>query len=122
MEGSEKKQISITEVKSLIANGVTRKCNDKGYSEERKSIEEIYDLTKSEVTALFKHPKLVGLKVRVPVELSFDIVDDETEESPAIVDSVSYGQPSATAVERIQESPEPVAEAPVTPGNPEDLF
>jgi hypothetical protein len=78
----EKKKLKISEVKELLKAG-----------KDRKAIGEYYGLRPSEVTALFQHPKLKGLRVR-PAP-SFVLEDDE-EEAQAEA-SVSQDAPTSQA-------------------------
>jgi hypothetical protein len=73
---TDKIHISISDVMNLLKEGVTRCQGDKGYDPEKGSIQEKYGLNKSQVGRLFKHPKLKGLKVNIPREEVFQIVDD----------------------------------------------
>jgi hypothetical protein len=63
--------VSITEIKRLLHLGYTRCVGDTGYHAAKGSIEQHYGLRKSEVKALFKDPRLQGLRVNsaAPVEI-----------------------------------------------------
>ena len=70
-----KKQVSIAQLKEDLSNGLSRlKKQDFG----KGSIEEKYGLTPTQVTLIFKHPDLKGLKVkgkkRKKVEEEIEIV------------------------------------------------
>ena len=95
-------QISLTGILADLENGVTRKTSDKGYDPTRGSIEEKYELSKSDVTELFKHPALMGKKVKIPKVVSFVLNDDREP---------SYGAPSAAGERRLAASAEHEAEA-----------
>jgi len=83
-------EISLLGILADLENGITRKDGDKGYCIERGSIQSKYGLTKSDVTELFKHPALVGKKVKIPKVMSFIIKDD-----------IGYGTPSVAAQTRM---------------------
>lgn len=81
MEDTREEPIRLT-ISGLIddlKNGITRLVGDPGYDPERGSIEEKYGLNKTEVKEIFKHDKLIGLKVRIPKKKRYVLVDDETE-------------------------------------------
>src|SRR6218665_490738 len=74
-------ELSISNLINDLKNGITRCKDDLGYDASRGSVEEKYGLTKAEVKEIFKEPKLVGLKVRVPKESRYKLIDDTTESS-----------------------------------------
>lgn len=71
-----KTQVSISEVKELLERGYTRTKTAKGYNSEIGSIEEYYNLPSTQVTEMFKHPSLKGIKTKKVVEQMFELVDD----------------------------------------------
>lgn len=96
---SEMIEITLSGIKQDLANGVTRCKGDTGYSEERGSIEEKYGLSKTEVKELFKDKDLIGLKVRVPKAKRWVLIKDQVAE--AVAPTSPYGQPSASAIQRM---------------------
>lgn len=92
--------ITYTEVIKHLKNGVTRRKGDKGYNEERGSIEEKYAISKTDVNHLFKHPALIGKKVTIPKVDAFVFVDDRPIEEKKALEQV-YGVPTAAAKKRI---------------------
>ncbi len=81
MENTTKKQISISEIITLLHSGYTRTSNAKNYDPEVGSIEEYYELPREQVKLLFEHEKLQGVRTKKVVRPVFDLVDDTTEES-----------------------------------------
>jgi hypothetical protein len=57
----------------LTLTGIINDLND---GIDRDGIATKYGLTKAEVTELFKHPKLVGLRARKKIAVRFTLVDD----------------------------------------------
>jgi hypothetical protein len=57
----------------LTVTGIINDLND---GIDRDGIATKYNLTKTEVTELFKHPKLVGLRARKKIAVRFTLVDD----------------------------------------------
>jgi len=79
MENSNsKKQISISEIITLMGAGYTRTNTARNYNPEVGSIQEYYDLPKDQVKLLFEHPKLKDVKTTKVVVPMFDLVDDTT--------------------------------------------
>lgn len=71
---NELKEIKVSEVLLHLKNGVTRwKKEDLGFG----SLEEIYDLSFTEVKELINHPKIKGVKTKIP---TLKIIDDITSE------------------------------------------
>jgi len=58
---------------TLTVTGIINDLND---GIDRDGIATKYDLTKAEVTELFKHPKLTGLRARKKIPVRFTLVDD----------------------------------------------
>jgi len=59
-----------------IVISVTGIIGDLNEGIDRDGIATKYGLTKAEVTELFKHPKLVGLRARKKIAVRFTLVDD----------------------------------------------
>lgn len=55
---------------------VTGIINDLNEGIDREGIAQKYNLSKTEVTELFKHPKLAGLRARKKIAVRFTLVDD----------------------------------------------
>lgn len=58
---------------TLTVTGIINDLND---GIDRDGIATKYGLTKAEVTELFKHPKLTGLRARKKIPVRFTLVDD----------------------------------------------
>src|SRR3972149_6418364 len=69
-------RITVSGVLEDLSNGYTRTTSSKHYNAEIGSIEEKYGLNKTEVSQVFKHPKLLGKQTILPKETRFIIVDD----------------------------------------------
>ena len=77
MENSNsKKQISVSEIITLMGAGYTRTNTARNYNPEVGSIQEYYDLPKEQVKLLFEHPALKDVKTTKIVVPMFDLVDD----------------------------------------------
>jgi hypothetical protein len=85
--------ISLSSVIADLHNGVTRYKKDPNYNPELGSIEEKYNLSATHVKELFKHSKLVGIRVKPLKEAAFTIVDD--------TGTSDFGVPSKAAVARL---------------------
>lgn len=82
MENSNsKKQISISEIITLMGAGYTRTNTARNYNPEIGCIQDYYDLPKDQVRLLFEHPKLKDVKTSKVVVPMFDLVDDTTATS-----------------------------------------
>jgi hypothetical protein len=70
----------------LTVTGIINDLND---GIDRDGIATKYNLTKAEVTELFKHPKLTGLRARKKIPVRFTLVDDTviTKSEAAAVES-----------------------------------
>jgi hypothetical protein len=79
-ENTGKVQLTVSGILEDLENGMTRFKGQKGYSQERGSIEEKYNLSKNDIKTLFEHPKLKGRKTKRVQEVAFVLVDDVTEE------------------------------------------
>lgn len=55
---------------------VTGIINDLNEGIDREGIAKKYNLSKTEVTELFKHPKLAGLRARKKIAVRFTLIDD----------------------------------------------
>ncbi len=73
--------IKVGDLINYLKQGVTRCVGDKYYNAEKKSIEEIYGISKAEVREIFKHPKLMNLRIKSPEEKSWNLIDDTSEET-----------------------------------------
>tara|TARA_R110002126_G_scaffold159053_4_gene306402 strand:+ start:11008 stop:11433 length:426 start_codon:yes stop_codon:yes gene_type:complete len=72
--------ITISGILNDLQEGYTRTKDDKHYQGEGKSIQEKYNLKKSEIFSLFKHDKLKGRKTISTKAVSFVLIDDTEEE------------------------------------------
>ena len=82
MENSNsKKQISISEIITLMGAGYTRTNTARNYNPEIGCIQDYYDLPKEQVKLLFEHSKLKDVKTTKVVVPMFDLVDDTTTTS-----------------------------------------
>ena len=98
MENS-KKQISISEIITLMNAGYTRTNTARGYNVEIGSIEEYYELPKDQVKLLFEHPKLKDVKTTKIVVPMFDLVDDTTsteDENASVIPGVTANEEVST--------------------------
>ena len=95
---NEKVQISVRGVLTHLANGVTRCVGDTGYNEERGSIQEKYNLTKAQVTRMFKDPMLKGKKTRIQAEDPFVLVNDLEDDEE--IQGAQYGERSTASLAR----------------------
>ena len=84
MENSNsKKQISVSEIITLMSAGYTRTNTARNYNPEVGSIQEYYDLPKEQVKLLFEHPTLKDVKTTKIVVPMFDLVDDTIKSDEA---------------------------------------
>ena len=67
-----------------IVISVTGIIGDLNEGIDRDGIATKYGLTKAEVTELFKHPKLVGLRARKKIAVRFTLVDDTIISAPVV--------------------------------------
>lgn len=99
MENSNsKKQISVSEIITLMSAGYTRTNTARNYNPEVGSIQEYYDLPKEQVKLLFEHPALKDVKTTKIVVPMFDIVDDTTTSSE---DENASATPGVTVNEEV---------------------
>jgi len=77
MSRSNNVVVSISKIKELIQTGTTRCIGDPGYDETKGSIEQYYNLRKSEVKLLFQDPRLRGLRVNSVAPSRIIIAEDE---------------------------------------------
>lgn len=63
-----KVQLTVSQILNDLRNGI-----------DRNAIKEKYGLTRTEVNLLFKHPQLIGKKVKTAP--NFELTDDVTETS-----------------------------------------
>ena len=66
---------------TLTVTGIINDLND---GIDRDGIATKYGLTKAEVTELFKHPKLTGLRARKKIPVRFTLVDDTIISAPVV--------------------------------------
>lgn len=74
---------------TLTVTGIINDLND---GIDRDGIATKYGLTKAEVTELFKHPKLTGLRARKKIPVRFTLVDDTVITASAVT-----GVPNVTS-------------------------
>tara|TARA_R110002126_G_scaffold47605_3_gene133353 strand:+ start:5534 stop:5932 length:399 start_codon:yes stop_codon:yes gene_type:complete len=87
------RQISIKEVLDHLGKGVTRTKDGAGYVAELGSIEEKYDLSKTDVKEIFTHPLLKNRKTKPPK--SFILIDDVTDQDTTSVAAEVPEKPKA---------------------------
>lgn len=78
---SERIHLRISSLKEDLSNGLARCVGDPGYDSEIGSIQEKYNLSKSDVKAIFQHPKLKGLRKAVIRQESYELIDDIEEDA-----------------------------------------
>jgi len=96
---NSKKQISVSEIITLMSAGYTRTSTARGYNPEVGSIQEYYDLPKEQVKLLFEHPKLKDVKTTKIVVPMFDLVDDTTsteDENASVIPGVTANEEVST--------------------------
>jgi len=102
MENSNsKKQISISEIITLMGAGYTRTNTARNYNPEIGCIQDYYDLPKDQVRLLFEHPKLKDVKTSKVVVPMFDLVDDITatsseDENASVIPGVTANEQPVT--------------------------
>ena len=87
------KQISIKGILDDLTNGLTRTVDGKGYNSELGSIEQKYELSKSDVKEIFKHPLLANKKTKLP--RAFVLVDDVTASKTITLDAEEFFESKA---------------------------
>jgi hypothetical protein len=98
MENSNsKKQISVSEIITLMGAGYTRTNTARNYNPEIGCIQDYYDLPKEQVKLLFEHPRLKDVKTTKVVVPMFDLVDDTTttsseDENASVVPGVTANE------------------------------
>lgn len=86
---SEIKKIGLLAVREDLKNGLTRwKKDDLGFG----NIEEKYSLTFSEMKILIQHPKMRGIKTKVPSIILIDDIPEEIVETETTT-NVEVGEP-----------------------------
>lgn len=75
-EKSKTIEIKISDVLKCLTQGYTRTKGEKNYDASIGSIQEKYDLNKSQIFELFKHEKLKGRKTIVKKAPAFIVLDD----------------------------------------------
>jgi len=100
-------RITVSGVLEDLKKGYTRLSSDKRYLGDGKSIQEKYNLNRSDVSRLFKHEKLKGRRTTAEKESSF-VLEDDTIVSKATgkvlgkVKSVAESVPSPATVEEVK--------------------
>jgi hypothetical protein len=98
MSNSEKKKISISEVKQLCARGYARTTDANNYDSSVGSIEEYYGLPKDQVKLMFTHPALKGVRTLTRKAELFELVEDTiTEETVITVNNEDNVENEVTA-------------------------
>lgn len=82
---SETIEIKISDVLECLTQGYTRTKGEKNYDPNIGSIQEKYELNKSQVFELFKYDKLKGRKTIVKKAPAFVVVDDTTDIPTVII-------------------------------------
>ena len=73
-------EIKISDILKYLQEGYTRTKVEKNYDPEIGSIQEKYDLNKSQIFELFRHEKLKGRKTIVQKVPAFVLIDDLVED------------------------------------------
>jgi len=73
-------EIKISDILQCLQEGYTRTKGEKNYDSEIGSIQEKYELNKSQIFELFRHEKLKGRKTIVKKTPAFVILDDTVED------------------------------------------
>ena len=94
-------KIKISAVLEALEKGFTRNAGDKNYLEEGKSIGEMYNLNKTQVSLLFKNEKLKGKKTKVAQAPVFIIVEEEDSLQVNLEDSIEEVVAEDTVVEEL---------------------
>lgn len=79
---NERPKVSIKQVLEYLKSGVTRHPDSPGYNPDLKSIQEIYGLSKKDVSDMFKHEKLKGVRTQLVPVTPYILVDDTDEATP----------------------------------------
>lgn len=101
MAETEKLVIKVSDVKNYLADGTTRLKSDKNYHPDKKSIEEIYNLSPAEVRDLFKEELLKGVRTVAYVPKRWTLVEEQ-EETTTSENTAEESSENAS-----EESPEP---------------
>lgn len=83
--------VSIADIKAWLKTGVTRRIGDPGYNAEIGSVQEKYNMSKAEVSALFQDSRLKGLKVSASKPSRIVIAEDITEVPPSSEPAIRGG-------------------------------
>lgn len=102
------KQVRVSEVITLLKSGYTRWENEA--FETEKSIQTHFGLSFSECKELFAHPKIKGLKVKIPTMLIIDDTVEGTESVTSVGENEVEEQEQEQAI-TVQEAPELVESA-----------
>jgi hypothetical protein len=95
---SEPIKLTVSTILQDLKDGYTRTKDDKQYSGDGKSIQEKYNLKKSDVTRLFQHDKLKGRKTISEKAVTFILEDDTETGSTAQVETEAPEEPVKKAV------------------------
>ena len=97
-------RVSIEQIKVWLKNGVTRRVGDPNYNSKIGSIQEKYNMTKTETTSLFQDSRLKGLKVYVQKPSRILIMEDEAMmTTPIPSDIATLSEDSVTSELHSQE-------------------
>lgn len=91
--------LSIAQIKEDLGNGITRTPGSTNYIQEIGSIQEKYNLTEKEVTTIFKHPSLKGLKTKKQEDRKIVLVDEEVpqlDQVEEVIESITEAIPTLT--------------------------
>lgn len=114
--------LTITGLINDLKSGITRCKGDLGYEEEKGSIQEKYNLAKSDVKEIFKHPELMGIKVSKPKKPKYILINDKVSGSttnveaptqPSTEEAKKYGAPTASGLARAENTAEIQNDTPV---------
>jgi hypothetical protein len=110
--------ISIKSVLEDLGKGVTRTTTSVGYDSTIGSIEEKYNLSKADVSLMFKHPQLANKKTKKAP--SFNLIDDVTEVI-AVQTGGAYGARPASTTPGVTANEEPQLTAEVQAQDSEEV-
>lgn len=106
MSETEKLVIKVADIKEYLANGTTRLKSDKNYHPDRKSIEEIYNLSTAEVRDLFREESLKGIRTVAYVPKRWTLVDEEENSAETADETTSENNEEASSAEEVNEPQE----------------
>ena len=91
-------RIKISDILNYLKEGYTRTKTDKNYDPEIGSIQEKYNLNKTQTFELFQHERLKGKKTIVKRAPAFIIVDDTDAETENTEEVSSPDTPTLTDI------------------------